>query len=479
MNVNSCILKLKKIVKDNVNNHNYDVALTAAKLLSSIYYDYNQIYTDQELEDKLLIIRDNILNKQEYDTDKKSVFFYDGFGLDLRGWAASYVRALSGLGYFVIYSCPKSQEGKIPHIISELNSDSSEVIYIDNKSKMIDKTKYIDFIFKKYKPCTAFFYTTPWDVEAAIAFSNNKSTTKIQIDLTDHAYWIGTNAFDYILESREMGASLALFQRGVAREKIIKNDCVPYINNDICDTGLPFDITKEEYIFTGGSLYKTLGDKNLLYYKTVRHILDKFKNIIFLYAGSGDSSEIEKLQIDYPQRVYIINEVSYFFELIKNCILYINSYPMFGGLMMRYAALANKVPITLKHDNDSDGLLINQDSLGIEFENYDEYISEIDKLLLDEVYRHEKEILLRNSVYDEKMFADELELIIKEHKSKTKFEKINEYDTSKFRREYKNRYNKNRLYESIANKNNICLIKYFPKEFAIRCILKLKEKLLQ
>ena len=146
---------------------------------------------------------------------------------------------------------------------------------------------------------------------------------------------------------------------------------------------------------------------------------------------------------------------------------------------MRYAALASKVPITLKHGSDSDGLLINQESLGIEFENYDEYICEIDKLLLDEAYRHEKETLLRNSVYDEKMFANELDLIIKEHRSQSEFGALNEYDTSEFRSEYKNRYSQSQLYRSFAKKNNVFLIKYFPKEFILGCMIKIKEKLLK
>ena len=479
MEVEVYIDKLKKIIKRENNKSNYENAFVAAKTLADIYYSYNQIYTDLELEDGLLFIRDSLLDKKEYATDNNCVLFYDGFGLDLRGWAASYVRAITKLEYKLIYMCPSNMKGKIPHILGEMNPTNSTVIYLDTKLSCIMKMKELDRIFKKYKPGTAFFYTTPYDVCAAVAFSNNSSTTRIQIDLTDHAYWIGTNAFDYILESREMGASLALFQRGVDKDKIIKYDCVPYINNEKYDMELPFDIVKEKYIFTGGSLYKTLGDKNLLYYKTIRHILDKFENIKFLYAGAGDTSEIDRLKSDYPQRVYLINEVPYFFELMKNCSLYLNSYPMFGGLMMRYAALASKVPITLKHGSDSDGLLINQESLGIEFENYDEYICEIDKLLLDEAYRHEKETLLRNSVYDEKMFANELDLIIKEHRSQSEFGAINEYDTSEFRSEYKNRYSQSQLYRSFAKKNNVFLIKYFPKEFILGCMIKIKEKLLK
>lgn len=67
--------------------------------------------------------------------------------------------------------------------------------------------------------------------------------------------------FDYFLESREMGASLAVYKWNVPVNRFIKIDFAPYINLDICSQPFPFDIENEAFIFTGGALYKTLGDK--------------------------------------------------------------------------------------------------------------------------------------------------------------------------------------------------------------------------
>lgn len=475
MQVDKSIIKLKKIVKNQIEKKNYEIALTVAKTLSGIYYDYNQIYTDIDLEDELLTIRDAILEKRAYENEKQCVLFYDGFGLDIRGWAASYVKTLSSLGYYLIYLCPKCMEGKIPHIISELDSKNSEIVYFDDKGKLVDKTKYIDLIFKKYRPCVAFFYTTPNDVCAAIAFSNNAATVRIQVDLTDHAYWIGINAFDYIIECRNMGASLALYERNIKFSQILKLDCAPYVTRDKVSSPLPFNIYKEKYIFTGGALYKTLGDKELLYYKTVSYILDRYKYIKFLYAGNGDDIEIKKLIIKYPNRVFHIDERNDFFEIIRNSVLYLNSYPMFGGLMMRYAAIAHKVPVTLKHDHDADGILIDQDKLGIEFDDYRNFLNEIDKLLSDEEYRKIQEEKVKNAVISEKDFAYNINLIIKERRTEYAFKKINRFDTTNFREEYRKRYKYSTLCKSIARKGNICLLKYFPKEYLLGLVIKIKN----
>lgn len=477
--IDNYIKKIKKNIYMQITEEKYEQAMISIKMLAQIYYNYNQIYYDSDLEDALLKIRDAVLVREEYTKDKKCVLFYDGFGLDLRGLAASYVRALSSLEYFVIYVCPISSKGKIPHIIAELDENNSKVIYLNTALNSIDIAKKIDSVFKVYKPTVAFFYTTPHDVSAAIAFSNNDSSIRFQIDLTDHAYWIGTNAFDYITESREMGASIAIFERKIDIGKVIKLDCVPYINQDKYEVSLPFDIHKDKYIFTGGSLYKTLGDKELLYYKTIANIMENFSDIKFLYAGSGDDSEMKKIISKFPGRAYLIDERPDFFRLIENCILYINSYPMFGGLMMRYAAMAHKVPITLRHDNDADGILFNQSKLGIEFDNYQDYISEIHKLLSDDNYRKNKEELVDNSVLNELRFARNLKSLIEEQRTEFQFKEIKKFDTSEFRKEYKRRFKKKTIYKIIGQKGNVLIAKYFPIEFALGAIIKIKEKLVK
>ena len=476
MNVDNVISKLKKIIDINIKIKKYEMAINALQLLSEIYYSYNQTYTDIEVEEDLLLIRESVLSKNKYDVDKNCVFFYDGFGLDLRGLAVVYARALASLNYRVIYACPDTMIGKIPHIISEFDMNKTQIVCIKKSTSNIERVKQIDSIFTKYKPKCAFFYTTPWDVEGAIAFSNNSSTIKYQIDLTDHAYWIGLNAFDYIINGREMGASIAHYERGISTNRLIKLDCSLYINRDVCDKKLPFDIRSTKYIFTGGSLYKTLGDKDHLYYRTIDNILQNFKDISFIYAGSGNDSEIKKIISKYPGRAFLINERPDFYELIKHCILYINSYPMFGGLMMRYAAMARKIPITLKHNNDADGILINQHQLGIEFEDYDEYISEIHRLLSNDVYRAEKEDRVSSSVLREEDFARNLKLLIEENTTEYYFKDIERFDTTEFRSEYKKRYTKEQLCKTIAKKSNLRLMRFFPKEFILGLLIKIKER---
>lgn len=67
--------------------------------------------------------------------------------------------------------------------------------------------------------------------------------------MTDHAFWIGINAFEYIEECRGIGASIAVNYRYVKKEQILKYDCSPYINRENNSKTLPFDIYSNKLLF--------------------------------------------------------------------------------------------------------------------------------------------------------------------------------------------------------------------------------------
>lgn len=476
--MNHILKKYKKQSYRYIKQTNYEKALALLQISSNVNYLMNQVYIDEEIEAMLASIR--FESQERLETiipDKQTVLFYDGFGLDTRGWAASYVRAINKLEYRLIYVTKKSSEGNIRHLVSEITNPESKIIYIDTDLSYIKHIDELAEVFCTYKPQTAFFYTTPHDVSATVVFNHAHFVNRIQIDLTDHAYWIGVHAMDYAIECREMGASIAVYERNISKDKILKLDCTPYVLRESNKAPFPFDITKEKYIFTGGALYKTLGDPELKYYKTIDYILEKYTDIKFLYAGSGDSSQIEVLRKKYADRVFLIDERQDFYDIMENAVLYINSYPMFGGLMMRYAALAGKIPITLKHDNDADGILINQNSLNIEFEDYQEYLSEIDRLLTDEEYRECREKNIRLAVIDEDTFTKNVESIIISQSTEFSFQKIDKFDTTMFRKEFENRFSKKEMYKLFILPRNRKLLLKYPLETVLGFIYKVEDKI--
>ncbi len=469
--------KIKKVVEKSIIKNNFEKAMVAIAFIGDYLYQYNQFYTEDELEKYLCIISSELKKQYQLQAKFKSsqkIVVYDGFGLDTRGVILMYLNALGLNNYQVVYITNKKKKDIIPTITDMCRKYNFEMKFI-NMDKYLTWTQQLSNLLFEIKPKAAFFYTTPNDVSGIVAFHMFKGIIdRYLIDLTDHAFWLGKSAADYFLGSRDMSASLQYFQRGIEKQNMIKLGVNLIVNEYNDHTGLPFNPLITDYIFSGGSLYKTLGDSENTYYKIIDYILSKHGNIKFLYAGSGDNSELKKIIEKYPNRAYQIEERKDFYYLIQNCKLYLNTYPMFGGMMMKYCGLAHKIPITLKHGNDSDGLLLNQSKCKIEYFSYKELINDVDKLLIDEQYRKEREELLEGSVITEERFKNNIKNLIEKHRTDYEHQYV-EIDTKSFRKEYYERFNYDNQMEAIVKKINFSLIVDFPLAF-IKYILKKKYK---
>lgn len=472
------ILQVKTIAYNALEKENYVKSMAAISLLGNFLYQYNQYYKDDELEEYLCRISDaykkNYAKFEKTDTSK-TIMVYDGFGFDTRGVVLMYLNALGLKGYQVVYVTKASAKGKIPTIVSMCNKYNFKIEYVE-MANYVKCVHELANVFERYKPRSAFFYTMPADVAGIVVFHMYENIVdRFLIDLTDHAFWLGKSAVDYFLGSREMSAYLECFERDIPKEKLIKLGVNLLV--DECDnhSGLPFDPTTTRYVFSGGALYKTLGDPEKKYYKIVNHILENHQDIRFVYAGSGDTSEIDKIVSRFPQRAFHIDERKDFYYLIQNSVFYLNTYPMFGGMMMKYSGLARKLPITLRHNSDSDGLLLHQAERRIEYDSVSELLEDVDKLLTDEIYLREREKLLEGSVITEERFANNVQGVIEKHK--TDYEHNFDYiDTTEFRKEYFERFDLKTEKRRNANKINISLFWEFPLLFIENFVEKIMNK---
>lgn len=473
--------KIKGIVSDSITKHKFEKALAAISFIGNYLYQYNQFYVEDELEGYLSNISDclkDIYKVNKYFETSQNIIFYDGFGLDTRGVALMYLNALGLNNYHVIYVTNKKVQYKIPTIRNMCDKYHFEIQYID-MNNYTEWARQLSFVFTKYKPRAAFFYTTPNDVSGITAFHMFKGVVdRYLIDLTDHAFWLGKSAVDYFLGSRDMSAALQFYHRGIKKEQMIKLGVNLLVEDCDDHSGLPFNPIKTKYIFSGGSLYKTLGDEENRFYKIVDHILKNHTNVSFLYAGTGDKSEMNKILEKYPNRAFLIDERKDFYYLIQHCLLYLNTFPMFGGMMMKYCGLAKKLPITLRHNNDSDGLLLHQAECNIEYDSYDDLITDIDKLIDDDEYRKTREALLDGSVITEERFKNNVKGVIENHKTDYEHEFI-DMDTSLFRQEYYDRFNYDEQMLAMVRKINLSLWAEFPLLFVKGITKKITRKIVK
>lgn len=473
--------KIKAISKSAIDKGNYNKALASISFMGEYLYQYNQYYTEDNLEMLLCDISDKLKfkwNRANFEDSSDTILFYDGFGLDIRGVALMYLNALGLNGYKVIYVTNQLNQNTIPTIKGMCNKFGIEMRFIDFGNYEA-WAKQLSGVFEQIRPKAAFFYTTPYDVSGMVAFHMYQGLSdRFLIDLTDHAFWLGKSAVDFFLGSRNMSAALQYYHRGIKKEQMIKLGVNLLVEEYDDHSGLPFDPLNTEYIFSGGSLYKTLGDCENKFYKIVDHVLDNHKNLRFLYAGTGDKSEMNKIINKYPDRAFLIDERKDFYYLIQHCLLYLNTYPMFGGMMMKYCGLAGKLPITLRHNNDSDGLLLHQAECRIEYESYEDLISDVDRLIDDSDYRKEREKLMTDSVITEERFKNNVKGVIEKHKTDYEHEFI-DIDTSTFRKEYYERFNCEEQMLSMVRKRNLSLVSEFPILFVKGAIKKMKRKIVQ
>ena len=177
----------------------------------------------------------------------------------------------------------------------------------------------------------------------------------------------------------------------------------------------------------------------------------------------GIKKYFDKNNIDYKDYGTYTPERTDLYAILTNIDLYLNTYPLAGALMTQYAAIAKKIPLTLKFDDSMSGLLFNQKNLEIEFDEIDKFKCEVNALILNADYRHKKEELLgTKTIISESHFTQNLKMIIEENCSLYKIDNL-QYSIEKFQKQYLLAFGKNGFEKSFARRQNIGLIKYIPR----------------
>ena len=442
----------------------YNLSMSAITALAHIYYEKNQEYRNDCLEEALQKIKCELKGRycKKYNSKKNVVLFYDGMGQDTRGLALTYLKAISKYSDKIVYVTNERVRYKQPILAEFLASCNASIEYLSETTSHMARLNQIMSIIEDYCPSDGFLYTLPYDTSGVLAFMLAEQLTRYQIDFTDHAFWIGVNAFDFCVEFRNYGVTIATQYRNIERKKMILLPFYPRINT-IDFKGFDFETTGKKVIFSGGSLYKTFSEDRL-FYKIVDHLLSNVNDAIFYYVGSGDKREIYNLMSTHPNRVFYSDEREDFFEVMKKSTIYLNTYPLLGGLMTQYAVAAGKVPITLLHDQDGTGFLINAENTGVFYNDTSSLLKDTIKLLSNKEYLKKRENSLTNCLMTESKFEEEIGSILIKQKGTLEITTM-EIDLSRIHEEYLTRFSPKAVVDAIAKMRNKPLLCYFPVLF--------------
>lgn len=378
--------KLRKSAIQEYDKKNYEMSVKYIKTLSRVMYTYNIKYNDNGMEELLEKISKKCLKINKYTANEKKILFIDTQGKDRRGLSLIYVDALMESGYNIIYvteNINKSNYTRIERLVKKSNG----CVYVVNSNDEIKKAKRILSIIKKEKPSKMLLHTFPDDtVNAMVFYACAGIAERYRINLTDHAFWIGTKAMDYLIEFRNLGGVKSVKKRKIPEEKLLLLPYYPSDNSEVKFKGFAFDIEGKRIIYSGGSTYKLAGSD--LWFRLIKHILDNYDDTIVYYNGNANDKELINWikSNGYTGRFIYEAEREDFEDVMKRCYVYVNTYPVSGGLMTQYAAKNGKVPISLVTDVEGMKQLFISPKAEMEFlsDDYNKIIEYTDKILSDE-----------------------------------------------------------------------------------------------
>lgn len=488
LNIDEKIDIMKRRISKAVVKGQYDSALLLIKCLSNVLFGYNQYYKDDFLEEQMEILNEKLLgtmNKmvQPSQNSDASIFFYDGVGVD-DGLEVIYIKSLVTAGKHVVYLVRETAKGHFPILQSWLERYNAEIIYIPEGMSILEEYRYIYDVQNRSDIKAGFLYALPYDVSGVMAFMSAADRyVRYRINFVDHAYWLGgARAFDYCIEFRDFGAFISRRFRGIPKERIVMLPYYPYIDKDKEFEGYPFPVAEGEFIvFSGGTLYKTIDRAENLYYKMVEFCLSEFEHTKFWYAGRGtysDAGELRRLQQKYEGRVYWSETGrTDLFQVLQHVDLYLNTYPVGGGLMLQYAVMAGRIPLILARTIESRTLtLIDQEKLGIEFNDLEDWKEEVRKIILDEDYRKAKEQCLSNACIDSDSFERNVLMLLKEQKTEFDASYADLGELSEIKKTYRERFGEHGVEEVIGKESYIPLLKVCPMIYFYSRMVKRKSE---
>lgn len=402
----------------------YHKAIKYAEAASNWAYGLNLFYTDATIERVVQEVAKKKVRGIVIDRPYENrCVLIDSFCIDNRGLTQQYLRAMmnNGMKILVVHTGKYGDIGR--DIKAELKGyKDAAVMTFNSKMEVFDEVNEIVKAIESFSPAHIFLHLTPWDTIALMACSRVKGSIIYNINLTDHAYWMGASFIDYNIEFRPYGYTVSLEKRGLREEQLLPlayYPIDPVFSEFEGFPPLPEDSIK---VFTGGSLYKMLG-KNDIFFRMMERILEISPKVFILVAGVSEAGMFEEKisTLRNKDRIVLIGVRHDIDAVFDHSDIYLGTYPMMGGLMSQYAAKHGK-PIIAYHE-EGDVMNAVEQMVNIHqqqfrsFTDLESMASYAKALVEDEDYREKEGVILQKSAQTSERFDIQFKDLIKERKS--------------------------------------------------------------
>lgn len=376
-------------------------------------YQFNYFYTDSAAELLVKRICNSNINSVEVKSPYKNRYvLLDSFCLDNRGLTQQYFRAMMHNKVEILYICTSRNLDNGGDILQELNNYSKARVRLFDKGKFdsIEIANKIAAEIALFNPAHLFLHIAPWDIVALMSCCAISGVVKYNINLTDHAYWMGASLIDYNIEFRPYGKTVSLEKRGLKSEQLLELPFYPVSPVGHPFRGLPPMPDNAVKILTGGAMYKMLG-KNDIFFSMMEQLLSIAPNVYILVAGfSSNKTFSEKCSnVKGRERILVIGSRDDIDSVFQECDIFLSTYPTSGGLMCQYAAKYGKPMLAYREAEDVENAVEEMvNHFGGEFRSFvhmSDFVEYAKRLIFDEKSRiDEGTALAKNTMTAEKFF---------------------------------------------------------------------------
>ena len=408
---------LKRVAQKSVKAGDYANAMKYIGHCVTIASQFNWIYADNELEELLDIIAKETINTklaEGFEPIEDNWVFFDDYCTSYV-LALQWMNALSKTGKRILYittelSFDGGKDTSIIHTIERLPNVTIDVV---PDGTLFDRSNYIYRSLICFKASRVILHKSMNSLIQLPLCVLPKETEVYNINLGDQFFWLGTRHVDYNIEFRPFGASVSVQRRGFKKDQLLMIPFYP-ANEDRPFEGFPAGCNGKLVIFSGGDYYKTW-DKKGTYWKLVAEILNRHKDVVFLYAIK--SSPINTIRVEefikknhFENKFFCTERRQDIYQVFAHCDIYMGTCPISGSLMSQLAAINGK-PILQYYapgtpDDETEQALCINDKFKISFDSEKEFLEEADHLINDVEYRTEQGARLKAAMLQPEQFDE-------------------------------------------------------------------------
>jgi len=425
--------KIKNISHKSMKKGKYGDVLKKIKIVTSIEQMFSYQFVDLEIEQMLVEVSDKLLPfKKKFLPVKNRFVFCDSFAWDNHCLSQQYLNAMMSMNVNILYIIDDFISSHSQTLINELKLYDKATIFIVPKDIGLDmQVKLIYNQITNFQPEKIFLQTL--SILFIVALNSIEYIPRYRINLADHLFWVGIDCVDYLIEFRNFGLTLSHQKRKYEYNKILLLPFYPIIDDKTEFRGFPKEARNKIILYSGGAVYK-ICDKNNIFFEIMKRLLLENPSIIILFSARGDDTILKNyIKLNSLENRLILLGYRYDInEVFNNCDIYLQTFPLIGGLMTQYAAYNGK-PIlsystyerveinTILEDISFDKL---SDSYKIIYTELEDFFAEARKLILNEKYRISIGENLKKSVISPEQFNNEFRQLITTNKNIRKTKEV-------------------------------------------------------